>query len=152
MESLNALDALAASTDATKADKVAAETPPDPNAPPPPPSLEEQAEDAVNLFSGLIVSYAPETAEIWTPEAKKAAVTVLVPVMQKYGWSMFELPVELSAIMVLGPLLWRSFKIIAAKMKQAEKNKLSEPLQKPNVTMEAPEIPRSPQMALYPNP
>lgn len=150
MDALNELDALAASTDANNAATTAAQTPVDPNAPPEPPSLEEQSLDGINMIAMMFMQYAPETATVFTPEANKMAAAAMVPVMEKYGWTMFNLPCELTAAIVVGPMLYKASKIVAEKIKADRQLKAPQQQQKPNVTVEAPDIPVSPQMALYP--
>jgi hypothetical protein len=117
MDTLADLSALAASTDTETQAALAAETPPDPNAPPPPPGFDEQAVDLVNTFAGLVTAYAPDAAAIWTPEARSQAAAVMAPVMEKYNFSMANLPPELTAAIVVGPLLWQTSKVVALKMK-----------------------------------
>lgn len=119
MDTLKQLEGLAQSTDDQSQAAIAAETPPDPNAPPAPPpepSAAEQAADMVNMFAGFVTAYAPDAADIWTEQARAASAAVLAPVLEKYGISMARIPPELTALVVLGPLLWQTSKIVAAKM------------------------------------
>lgn len=150
MDELNNLDALAASTDAAILDS----QPVDPNAPPPPapePTRQEQAGDLVNMFAGLVTSYAPDTLAIWTPEAKANSAAVIAPLLEKYNVSLINLPPELMAAVVVGPLLWQSSKIVAAKIArdrnpQPRENPDGQPVPEAEV---APGAPVHSQMGLY---
>jgi hypothetical protein len=153
MDTLETLGTLAASTDAESQATAAAAIPVDPNASPPPPSHEEQAVDLVNMFAGLVTSYAPDAAGIWSPEARAASAAVMAPVMAKYNFSMDRIPPELAAAVVVGPLLWQTSKIVALKMKEGRAQPAPEApaatgtAEQPADT--APGAPVHTQMALY---
>lgn len=117
MTDLDNLDALAASTDAANVEA----QPLDPNAPPPEPTRHEQAVDLVNMFSGMVTSYAPDAAAIWQPEAKEASAAVIAPLLEKYNVSLVNLPPELIAVLVLGPLLYKTAKVVALKIETDKK-------------------------------
>lgn len=85
--------------------------------PPPAPGPDEQALDMVNMFAGLVVGYAPAAADVWTEDNRRAAASVIAPVMVKYGFSMMALPPELAAAIVVGPLLYRTSTIVAEKIR-----------------------------------
>lgn len=116
-DSLESLAGLAASTDAGTQANIIAEAPIDPNAPPPPPPAAEVALDLVNGFAGLVVGFCPEAGEVWTEQARQASADVLAPLAEKYSWNLAVIPIEVTAAMIVGPLLWRTSKIVAEKIK-----------------------------------
>lgn len=160
MEELDQLAGLAAEADIDKtapAGAVVAEAEAEPHVPGP----EEQAADLVNGFAGLLVGYAPETATIWTPEARASSAAVIAPLMVKYNFSLMAIPPELTAALVVGPLLYRSATIVGDKIKADRAAKEAEkgtapptqgaPVPVPGATQNgvAPATPAHPQMALY---
>jgi hypothetical protein len=119
MDEFDTLEALAASADqnpnapapagvVASADAVAEPLPPGPD---------EQALDLVNAFAGFVVGYAPDTATIWTEEARGRSAAALAPLMIKYNISLMAIPPELTAAIIVGPLLYRSATIVAEKIK-----------------------------------
>jgi hypothetical protein len=74
------------------------------------------------MFTGFLVGYAPAAAGIWTPEAKQRTAAALVPVMEKYGFSFGALPPEITLLIVAGPLLWQSSRVVAQQI-EADKAK-----------------------------
>lgn len=132
-DSLEALAGLAASTDAGTQANIDLETPVDPNAPPPPPPAAEVALDLVNGFAGLVVGFCPDAGEVWTEEARVASAAVLAPLAEKYSWNLAVIPIEVTAAMIVGPLLWRTSKIVAEKIqadRAAKTSKLAAPAER----------------------
>lgn len=162
MNELDKLDDLAAEADLDK-NAPAGTVLPDANPEPQPPGPEEQALDLVNGFAGLLVGYAPDTATIWTPEARASSAAVIAPLMVKYNFSLMAIPPELTAAIVVGPLLYRSATIVGEKIKADRAAKVPEkgaappppgaasPQPVPGATENgiAPAVPAHPQMALY---
>jgi hypothetical protein len=151
MNELDQLDGLAAQADAA----AAAQDPVDPNAPPAPEPVNFQGEAAglVDMFAALVVGYAPKTESIWHDAAKARVVMALVPVMEKYNFSMGGMPVELVLLITAGPLLWQTSRVVAKQMEQENaakaqtvEVKASKPQQQPT---ESPQMQTSPQSALY---
>ncbi|MYM96246.1 hypothetical protein [Duganella vulcania] len=123
MEDLDNLAALAADADAT--------APPPPGAVavqdvPAPPGPDEQALDMVNGFAGMLAGYAPDAAAVWTPEARQASAQAIAPLMVKYNFSLMAIPPELTAAIVVGPLLYRSATIVRDKL-QADRAAKAQP-------------------------
>lgn len=146
------LDQLA--TIAAEADAATAPPPVvDPNAPPPPPPVDylREAGQAIETFTALVVGYAPATSEVWTDAAKARVTAALVPVMEKYAMTFGNLPPELMLLIVAGPPLYQSSKLIAAQMKSEKVAKaLEKPEAKPAAAKpDAPELLVHPQVALY---
>lgn len=121
MDDLNALAAAAAETDAA-----AIPAPPvDPNAPapeaaPPAPDFALEARGAVDTFAALVTGYAPAAAKIWDEATKARICAALAPVMEKYGFTFGAMPPELTLIIVAGPPLFQTSKLIAGQMRQAK--------------------------------
>lgn len=138
----------------------------DPGAPPEQagPGPDEQAADAVNAFAGFLGAYAPDTAAIWTDQARQASAAALSPLFVKYNINMGAIPPELTAAIVVGPLLYRSFTIVGDKMKADRAAKVAAaapppaagapspatpPPVRPGAADDAPAVAIHPQMALY---
>lgn len=118
MQDLDTLEALAVSADQNPnapapAGVVASAVPAEPL----PPGPDEQALDLVNAFAGFVVGYAPDTAVVWTEEARGRSAAALAPLMVKYNISLMAIPPELTAAIVVGPLLYRSATIVGEKIK-----------------------------------
>lgn len=129
------------------------------------PTPEEQASDMVQAFAGFVTSYAPEAAAVWTPEARAAASGAIAPLMIKYNFSLMAIPPELTAAVVVGPLLYRSATIVRDKLQadRAAAAAKASPVRAPAAAQnyglpqsnpapesgESPAVPVHPQMALY---
>lgn len=119
------------------------------------PDFGNEAAGMVDMVTGLLIGYAPGTAAIWTPEAKQRTAAALVPVMEKYGFSFGALPPEITLLVVAGPLLWQSSRVVAAQI-EADKAKAATQ-RKPQGIEGAAQMPtdrppaqeRHPQEALY---
>lgn len=159
MDDLDNLAGLAAEADGLAPPPPGAEqAEPEPTGPTP----EEQASDMVNAFAGFVTSYAPEAGAVWTPEARAAASGAIAPLMVKYNFSLMAIPPELTAAIVVGPLLYRSATIVRDKL-QAERAAKPAPAAAPAAAQnygmpqpnpapesgESPATPVHPQMALY---
>lgn len=75
-----------------------------------------EARGAVDMFAALVVGYAPKAESVWTEPAKHRTAAALAPVMEKYAFSFGSMPPELTLLIVAGPLLWQSSRIVAAQM------------------------------------
>jgi hypothetical protein len=149
---LDALDAMAAQVDADHTGTL-----PDGTAiadQPAPIDYTTEAAATVDTFAALIGGYCPAAGELWDQERKRAVSMALAPVMEKYGFSLGALPPEITLIIVAGPLLYQTSKIVAAQMAQ-DKAKAKPAAQ---VTQAAPaqpgdlgtpEVARHPQTSLY---
>ena len=121
---------------------------------PPPPDFANEAAGAVDMFGALVVGYCPACESIWTPETKGRISAALTPVMEKYGVTFGTLPPELMLLIVAGPPLWQSSKLLASQI-NADKEKASqaEPANPARVappeTGAGPVQEVHPQMALY---
>lgn len=114
---------------------------------PPPMDFNAEAAQAVDMFAALIVGYAPKTADIWNDGTKDRISAALAPVMQKYGVTFGNLPPELTLLIVAGPPLYLSARIVADQMKADRAPKADK--DKPAVPDAAPESGTHPQVALY---
>lgn len=125
------------------------------------PNYGTEAAGAVDMITSMLVGYAPATASIWTPEAKARTAAALAPVLEKYGFSFGNLPPEAVLLVVAGPLVWQSSRVVAAQM-EADKVKALPPAQQQaarhpapvldptKMPQERPPAPeRHPQEALY---
>ncbi len=140
---------------AAQADAGAIELDPvDPNAPPPPAVIDyaHEARGMVDMFGALATGYAPKCAPLWAAETKQRIAEATAPVMAKYNFTLGAMPCELVLMVVAGPVLYQTSRIIAQQMndeKQAAAKVQAEGTQKaaPVDTAPAPEV--SPQTALY---
>lgn len=128
-EAPTGLDALAGAAAAADAAAIAAAPAavPDPNAPPeePPTDYATAAMGAVDMFAGLVCGYAPAAATIWTEPTKARVAAAMAPVMEKYGFTLGNMPPELVLIVVAGPPLFQSSRLVAAQI-AADKGKAAE--------------------------
>jgi hypothetical protein len=119
-----------------------------------------EAEATVDTFTALVGGYCPAAGELWDQPRKQAVAAALAPVMEKYGFSLGALPPELTLIIVAGPLLYQTSKVVAAQMDQDKAKAKAKP--KPEAINAAtgttekkpgdfgtPEVARHPQTALY---
>lgn len=83
---------------------------------PPGPDYLTEARGTVDMFTAMMVGYAPKCEAVWTEPAKARTAAALAPVMEKYGFNFGAMPPELTLIIVAGPLLWQSSRIVAAQM------------------------------------
>lgn len=86
-----------------------------PGAPQGPDYLTE-ARSMVDLGGALVTGYCPEAVVHWSDETKGNMAASLAPVMEKYGWTTGGMPVELTAALVCGPVVWASAQLIKAKI------------------------------------
>lgn len=84
---------------------------------PPGPDYGTEAAAMVDMIAALVTGYEPKTAPHWGDQRKAGIVAALVPVMQKYNFTMGNIPVELTLLVMAGPPLYMSMKIIAEEMK-----------------------------------
>lgn len=116
-----------------------------------------EASKMIDTIAAMLVGYCPPTAAVWVPERKAAVIEALVPVMQKYGITMDYLPCELVLIMVAGPALYQTAKLVAAQMREDVKKAAAERANnpapdkpaKPGEVSGAPSTAVHPQTALY---
>lgn len=110
-----------------------------------------EAQQAVDMFAGLVTGYAPATAELWSADAKARVSATLAPVLEKYGVTVGTLPPELLLIVTAGPLLYQTSKIVALQM-QSDKAKPAPAAVSSAPTSAKPEAPEQlvhSQVALY---
>lgn len=143
--------------------------------PPPPPPIDylNEAGAAVAVFAALAVGYAPAAARLWDEAAKHRIAAALAPVMAKYNFSLGAMPPEITLLIVAGPVLYQTSRIIASEMaeqkarpapaveqqpgrppapEQAGTDRTAGPMTAAHIgAQESPEILRSPQTALYSN-
>ena len=170
MEDLDKLDNLAAQADAGA---VSMDNPPGEDGQgtelvPMGPDYMLEARGTVDMFAALVVGYAPKAESVWTDQAKQRTAAALAPVMEKYAFSFGNMPPELTLMIVAGPLLWQTSRIVAAQMaeEKAKAKKDAKPKDEPGSVVDTmtqaaqpaaptgqpepgPAVPVHPQMALY---
>lgn len=115
---LNNLQGLAAQADAeaialdTPAEGQGAEVQAGPQAP----DYQIEASGAVDTFAAFVVGFAPKAESLWTDKAKARTAAALAPVLEKYNFSFGVLPPEVTFILVAGPLLWQTSRVVAAQI------------------------------------
>lgn len=157
LNELDALNGLVSQIDATATptpEPMGADGQPLPP-PPPPPDYINEAAGAVDMFAALVVGYCPAAEVHWSAEAKARISAALGPVMEKYGVTFGNLPPEITLLIVAGPPLYQSSKLLAAQMAAEKQTKKpaevtnrgpAQPLE--DGTAPAPLV--HPQMGLYP--
>lgn len=148
MDDLNALEGQVLAHDADQAQAEIAALPPD-QQPKPEPSRDEQALDMVNGFADFAGSYAPEVMAVWTPEVRQRGAAVVAPLLEKYNISMVNLPIEVLALFVLAPPLYRTSVIIAAKIKADRAAQTEAPAKTDGAKTEGPAMAVHDQVKLY---
>ena len=116
--------------------------------------FQQQAQMMVDLFVGMLTGYAPETKPIWSYDTRARVADALWPVLQKYNFTMGNMPPELTLLIMAAPPLWMSMKIVAEKMradKMAARANAAKPVETVNDSDVVPDGPgRHPQEQLYP--
>lgn len=138
----------------------------------PGPDYHREASGAVDMFAAMLTGFAPKAADIWTPGTKQAVAGAMVPVMEKYGFSFGAMPPEVLLLIVAGPPVYQSARLMAdtieekraeAAKEKAATEKRNGPnndifdaqntgrpiVTRPSTTTEAPEVARHSQMGLY---
>lgn len=122
---------------------------------PPPPDFLTEAQGAVDMFSALVVGWCPKAAGIWSDDTKGRIAGALAPVMEKYGFSFGAMPPELTLLIVAGPPLWQSSRLVAEQINEDRGKKAEQSGQQPAVVApkqsedEAPAVMVHSQMGLY---
>lgn len=79
-------------------------------------SYQDDAKTCVGMFVEFSVMYCADVAPLW-PEKKQQQVAVAVArVFEKYNFSFARFGPEIALIMVAGPVLWQTSKVIAQQM------------------------------------
>jgi hypothetical protein len=158
-DELDNLAGLAAAADmgAAALDPVDPNVQAEPEAPAAPDYMTE-AQGTVAMFAALVVGYCPKAEPLWGPDVQGRIASALAPVMEKYGFSLGGMPPELTLVIVAGPVLYQSSKLVAAQM-AAERVKVAKPsavemaatgqADAMKMPQEKPETNEAPQMALY---
>lgn len=146
---LDTLDALAAQVDAEHAGAM-----PDGTLiadQPAPVDYAREAAGTVDTIAALIGGYCPPAGELWTDQKKAQVSQALAPVMEKYGFTLGALPPEVTLIVIAGPVLYQSSKLIAADMAQAKAAQAKAPQARATTAppTDTPEVARHPQTSLY---
>lgn len=156
---LAGLASLAVEADQSAAAVAAPGDPTAPELPAPGPDYATEAAGMVDMLGAMICGYSPACAPLWGQETKQRMALSVAPVMEKYGFSFGAMPVELTALVVCGPVLYQSARIIGAQMAE-DKAKAGQAQQQaaarnaaglpePKAPDDAPAAAVHPQMALY---
>jgi len=156
---LAGLASLAAEADQSAAAVAAPGDPTAPELPPPGPDFATEAAGMVDMLGAMICGYSPACAPLWGADTKQRMAMSVAPVMEKYGFSFGAMPVELAALVVCGPVLYQSARIIGAQMaddkaraaqaQQRAQETNAAPVTAPPAPADAPAASVHPQMALY---
>lgn len=103
-----------------------------------PTDFQTEAAGAVDMFTALLVGFAPKTEGIWTAQAKERTAQALAPVLEKYGFSFGNMPPELTLAIVAGPLLWQSSRLVAEQINETKKPKSIAVQERPQVEGQTP--------------
>jgi hypothetical protein len=78
------------------------------------PDYVTEARGTVEFLGAMLDGYAPGAG--FKPEQVTAMSHAVAPVMEKYGFTLGAMPCELVALMVCGPVLYTSAKVVALKI------------------------------------
>ncbi|HDR9355046.1 TPA: hypothetical protein QDB44_000882 [Burkholderia vietnamiensis] len=112
-----ALDSVAAGVDAEAAATLNPGAAVPPGQPAPGPDYARGAMGLVDLASAALDGYAPGAG--WGDQQRAKMAASIAPVLEKYGWDVeSSAPCELVALLICGPALYQSAKIVALKIMQ----------------------------------
>lgn len=113
---LEQLSGLAAQTDATayQVENPAAA----PGAEPSPgaPDYTTEAKAMTDMVAAMICGYEPKCLPLWDEDRKAGIAAALAPVMEKYSFTLGAIPPEITLLIMVGPPLYQSSRIIAESM------------------------------------
>jgi len=111
-----------------------------------------EAAASVDMFAALVGGYCAPAGALFTDDKKKSIAGALAPVLEKYGFTFGALPPEITLLIVAGPVLYQSSKLVAAQMRQEQAvAKAAAPAPATVETINTgPEVKRHPQEKLYP--
>jgi hypothetical protein len=104
------------------------------------PDFNTEATSLVDMVAAMICGYEPKCLPLWGDDRKQGIAAALVPVMEKYNFTLGNIPPEITLLIMVGPPLYQSSKIIAEGMnKPAEKvvNEAPPPAADPSKTATA---------------
>lgn len=79
------------------------------------PDYARGAAGIVDLLSAMLDGYAPGAG--WAEQQRARMAASVAPVLEKYGWDLdTAMPCEVVALMVCGPALYQSAKVVALKI------------------------------------
>lgn len=94
------------------------------------PDYLHESRGAVDMFAALVIGFCPTCATVWDHGTKDRVAGALSPVMEKYGVSFGALPPEILLVIIAGPPLYQSARLVAShladKKAEAEKKKAAE--------------------------
>lgn len=85
---------------------------------PEPVDYSREAAATVDTFAALACGFAPDVAHLWGDDTKKSIAGALAPVLEKYGMTLGNIPPEVTLLIVAGPTLWQTARIMALKFKK----------------------------------
>lgn len=93
---------------------------PAPAADPDVPDYSVEAAGMVDMVAALIVGYEPKCAPHWGDDRKANISAALAPVLEKYNFTLGNIPPELTLLVMAAPPLYLSMRIIADGMNNAK--------------------------------
>jgi hypothetical protein len=84
------------------------------------PDFGTEASQMTDLVAAMITGYEPKTLHIWDEPRKAQIAASLAPVLEKYNFTLGNIPPEFYLLMLVGPPLYQSSKIIADGMNRRE--------------------------------
>ena len=99
---------------------------PQPEAAPAGPDYLGEATMIVDVCTAIVVGMVPPAATIWTPEVKGRVSMAMAPVLEKYNFTVGDIPPELGLAVALVPPMLQTYKLYvevakAARAKQKER-------------------------------
>lgn len=84
----------------------------------PPGSFSDDASMCVDVFVDLSITYCPQVAPLWPEDKRRAVASALGRVFEKYNFTFARFGPEIALLMVAGPVLLQTSKVIAQQMNE----------------------------------
>lgn len=84
------------------------------------PNYLQEATIIVDVCTAIVVGMVPKTADVWTQAVKDRVAGALAPVLEKYGFTVGDIPPELGLAVALVPPMMQTYKLYAEVAKAAK--------------------------------
>lgn len=84
------------------------------------PNYLQEATIIVDVCTAIVVGMVPKAADIWTQPVKDRVAGALAPVLEKYGFTVGDIPPELGLAVALVPPMMQTYKLYAEVAKAAK--------------------------------
>lgn len=84
------------------------------------PNYLQEATIIVDVCTAIVVGMVPKAADVWTQPVKDRVAGALAPVLEKYGFTVGDIPPELGLAVALVPPMIQTYKLYAEVAKAAK--------------------------------